>query len=202
MLQHYEASLAGKNLADLLCLLCGEDYGKSRRLQQVLEKEVFDEDILLIRHDREIFKLSFYAYWQPGTNKISSIIAVIRESHKNIGFRSRKDEELPGSRDESMFRAYLDNTLAPAWIADEDGRTLFMNRLALNIWHLDESYRFKHAYELFPKQIADEFLASDKAVLETGQPIAFVIPSIRKDVGATTLRRTAAHDLPDYSGAN
>jgi signal transduction histidine kinase len=56
-----------------------------------------------------------------------------------------------------------------------------MNKLARQIWNLDNTYRLKHAYELFPKPIADEFLKSDRTVLETGQPITFVAPGIRND---------------------
>jgi PAS domain S-box-containing protein len=80
---------------------------------------------------------------------------------------------------ESIFHSYVDNSLAAGWIADEDGHLLFMNKLARQIWHIDENYRLKHMYELFPKHIADEFLASDRQVLITGQAIAFVAPSIR-----------------------
>ena len=82
---------------------------------------------------------------------------------------------------ESVFYSYFENSLAPAWISDEDGYAIFMNKLAQQIWHLDENYRYKHAYELFPQRSANEFLASDKAVLETNKPIAIVIPSIRLD---------------------
>jgi hypothetical protein len=118
-------------------------------LQQVLEKEVLDEDLLLIRHDREFLKISFYASLQPGTNKISVIIAVIRESH-DTGLHSLKNEKFPGNTNKSMFHDYLDNSLAPAWISDEDGRALFMNRLALHIWHLDEHYRSNTRMSYFP----------------------------------------------------
>jgi PAS domain S-box-containing protein len=92
-----------------------------------------------------------------------------------------KEEERAETVNESIFHSYLDNSLAPGWITDEDGHALFMNKLARQIWRLDETYRYKHVCELFPKQIAVEFLASDREVLDTSKPIAFVIPSIRID---------------------
>lgn len=82
---------------------------------------------------------------------------------------------------ESIFHAFVNNSLAPGWIVDEDGYVWFMNKLARQIWHIDENYQLKHAGDLFQKQVADEFLASDKKVLETGQPIAFIDTSIPKN---------------------
>lgn len=105
----------------------------------------------------------------------------IHELKNQVGTVQLKEEEYKGSVNESIFYSYLDNSLAPAWITDENGHALFMNKLARQIWRLDETYKNKHVYELFPKQIVDEFLASDKVVLDTNQPNAFVIPSIRID---------------------
>jgi PAS domain S-box-containing protein len=83
--------------------------------------------------------------------------------------------------DGSIFHAYLQHSLAPAWISDEDGHMFFINDLARAIWRLDEDYQSKHVYELFPKEIGEHFLESDKVVLESGQPLTFVAPSIRID---------------------
>lgn len=82
---------------------------------------------------------------------------------------------------ESLFCSYLDNSLAPAWIYDEDGYAIFMNKLAKQIWRIDETYHYKHMNELFPRRHADQFLASDKTVLETNRAISFVISSTRMD---------------------
>jgi len=81
---------------------------------------------------------------------------------------------------ESIFHSYVDNSLAPGWIADEAGYVWFMNKQAREIWHIDENYLLKHVLQLFPEQIASEFLASDRMVLESG-PLDLAVPSIRKD---------------------
>ena len=89
---------------------------------------------------------------------------------------------LPNLQDcESIFHAFVNNSLAAGWITDESGCLWFINKLAREIWHIDENYQLKHGYSVFPQSIADEFLASDKKVLETGQPTAFVVSSIRKN---------------------
>lgn len=82
---------------------------------------------------------------------------------------------------ESIYSSYLENSLAPAWIIDEDGHVLFINERARRIWNIDQWYKHKNIFELFPAPVAEEFNASDKAVLETGQPLAFVIESRRED---------------------
>lgn len=174
-------TLAGKNLIELLQQLGSSNSGINQRLQHIIANGSYEEDILLVRPGGEILKLSCYTHKLPGTEKLSAIVVVIHDLQHQIQKAQSKKTECNANLDESVYYSYLDNSLAPAWIADEDGQVLFMNKLARQIWHLDETYRFKHAYELFPKEVADEFLASDRAVLNTGLPIDFVIPSIRKD---------------------
>lgn len=81
----------------------------------------------------------------------------------------------------SVFHSYLNSSLAPAWIFNEDGNAVFINEVARKIWKLDETYRFKNIYELFPKHIADEFIGFGKQVFKTNQPVSFAGRSIRKD---------------------
>ncbi len=179
--QRKEETLAGKNLIDLLQQLGSSNCGIDQRLQHIIANGGYEEDILLVRPGGEILKLSYYTHKLPGTEKLSAIVVVIRDLQNQIDQTQFKETECNGNLNESIYYSYLDNSLAPAWISDEEGHALFMNKLARQIWHLDETYRFKHAYELFPKHVADEFLASDRTVLNTGLPIDFVIPSIRKD---------------------
>lgn len=94
---------------------------------------------------------------------------------------SQKAAETRAQENESIFHSYLNNSLAPAWIADEDGYVLFLNDLGRHIWKIGENYRFKHVYDLFPKEAAEEFLASDRQVFETNNPLTFTIESLRKD---------------------
>lgn len=81
---------------------------------------------------------------------------------------------------ESIFHSYMDNSLAPGWIADESGYVWFMNKQAREIWHIDDSYQLKHVHQLFPQQIADQFLVNDRKALETGA-LDLTVPSIRKN---------------------
>lgn len=169
-------TFAGKNMLDLLHRLCCDKCGISDKLHQMLENGTLEEDILLTRPDGKLLQLSCYMHKLPGTDRLSAIVVIIQGLQKQI-----QRDDLPGIFNESLYFSYLENSLAPAWISDEDGHALFINDLARQIWKLDDTYRFKHLYELFPEHIAEEFLASDKVVFETNQPIAFVAPSIRKD---------------------
>jgi len=167
---------AGKNIIDLLHHLCCDSYGISRKLQQVVEKGVLEEDILLTRPDGKLLQLSCYVHKLPETNKVSAIVVIIQDLQKQIKWAGPTK-----NHNESIYSSYLENSLAPAWITDEDGYALFMNDRARQIWKLDKDYRFKHTNELFPRHIADEFIATDKMVFETNQPLAYVIESVRAD---------------------
>lgn len=169
-------TLAGKNILDLLHHLCCAHCGISRKIQQVVEKGCMEEEILLTHPDGKLLQLSCYVHKLPETDKLSAIVVIIQDLQKQI------KRTFPNKiHNESIYSSYLENSLAPAWISDEDGYALFMNDMARQIWKLDKNYRFRHAYELFPRHIADEFIASDKMVFETKQPLAFVIESVRAD---------------------
>jgi PAS domain S-box-containing protein len=170
----------GENLIELLHLLYCDSCGISQRLQQLVNKGDSEENILFILPEGKILKLSCYTNKLAVINNLSSVIVVIHEvqnqihaAHGKTGFEEKVNE--------SVLYAFLDNSLGLAWIAEEDGHLLFINKFARQIWGLDDTYRFKHMYELLPKTIADEFLASNTLVLNTNQPLAFVVPSIRKD---------------------
>ncbi|HEY8968243.1 MAG TPA: PAS domain-containing protein, partial [Puia sp.] len=110
-----------------------------------------------------------------------------------------------------IYQAYLENSLAPAWIGDEDGYIVFINAMARKIWKLDQLCAHRHIYDLFPRHIADEFLASDKKVLDSGESLSVVISSFREDgsqgfyrlhkylLSANTPRRLIAGQAIDIS---
>jgi signal transduction histidine kinase len=58
---------------------------------------------------------------------------------------------------------------------------LFMNELARQIWKVDDEYQYKNVRELFSPSLADEFIASDRQVIDTQKPLAIVVKSRRKD---------------------
>lgn len=176
LLPQYTDTIAGKNMIDLLHNLCCADCGINRKIHHIIETGVLEEEILLSHPSGKMLQLACYVHKLPDTNRPSAIVVIIQCLQKQI------KRTLSNTNDcESIYFSYLENSLAPAWVTDEEGSTLFMNRQARRIWRIHKNYRLKNVYELFPKHIADEFIASDKTVLRTNQSLAFVIESIRDD---------------------
>lgn len=190
LLEQKTVAITGRKVFEIVHQLACNTDDIDLRLQQVAEKGAYEEDMLLTRPNGEFLKLSCYAHKLPETGRISALVVVIRELEEQVNDNLQK---------ESIFHSYLENSLSPSWICDEDGTTLFMNKTARDVWGLDNGYRLKHIHELFLPEIADEFLASDKQVLENGQPIAFVVPFIRKN-GCTGYYMLHKFLLPQHKG--
>jgi PAS domain S-box-containing protein len=168
--------LTGKNVIDVLQHLCCDGFGINGKIQQALKNGFLEEDMFLIRSDGKLLQLTCHVHKIPGTNMLSAVIVIIQDLQKQVNRNFPKT-----SNNESIYSSFLENSLAPAWITDEDGFVLFVNERARQIWKLDNNYRFKHTYDLFPRHMAEEFIASDKMVLVSNQPIAFVIESMREN---------------------
>jgi PAS domain S-box-containing protein len=81
---------------------------------------------------------------------------------------------------DSLFESFFRNSPAPAWMSDEAGNVLFMNECATRLWNID-TWQNKHINELFPAFFAERFIASDKAVLQSGKPVSLVDECRRAD---------------------
>lgn len=67
-----------------------------------------------------------------------------------------------------LVDGFMNNTPASAWICDEAGRVITMNKYYLSFGGLTTSDIGKTIWELFPKQLADDYFANNKKVIETG----------------------------------
>jgi PAS domain S-box-containing protein len=75
---------------------------------------------------------------------------------------------------EERFRQFMDNGPAVAWIKDEHGRHLYVNRRFEQEHGLaPEVVRGRDAFALFPPEVARQFHASDRAVLKADGPLEF-----------------------------
>lgn len=176
LLPHPSNTIAGKNMIDLLCTVCCVDCGLNRRINDLIESGLGQEEILFSHAEGDLLQLSCYVHTLPGTKKISAIVVILQDLQKQLNRSAANANQY-----ESIYFSYLENSLAPAWITDDEGYTLFMNERARQIWNIGNDYKLKNVSELFPKQIADEFIASDNIVLATNRPLAFAIESKRDD---------------------
>lgn len=73
-------------------------------------------------------------------------------------------------KSEALFRTVVDYSPTKIHIKDVEGRYILINKEAGKLFGIsDEEGRGKTSYDLFPKEIADSFMAHDTSVIESGQ---------------------------------
>ncbi len=85
--------------------------------------------------------------------------------------RRRRSQELLG-QSESRLQYILDNIQARIFMKDKEGRYLLVNRI-FEIYFDQPKMNIigKTAYNLFPRELADQFTAEDRKVWESGEPL-------------------------------
>ena len=84
-----------------------------------------------------------------------------------------KHAELERIRSEQRLQGILDNSAAAIFMKDMEGRYVLVNR------HHEELFRIPEVevlgrtdFDIFPADVADQFQASDRAVIAAGKPVA------------------------------
>ena len=106
------------------------------------------------------------------------VVAVVA-SFNDITANKHANDRIKES--EALFRTFMDNSNAYAWICDEDGILVYTNSLFASSFKLTDEDKNKHISEVFPEQIAEQFLEKNKKFLESGEPKFLVAESERLD---------------------
>jgi PAS domain S-box-containing protein len=89
-----------------------------------------------------------------------------------IDISGRREAEQARIESEERFNAFMDATPAIAWMTDEQGRHLFMNRAWDRAFGLDrKDWIGKTAADLVPADAAERIRQSDAEVLALGHPV-------------------------------
>jgi len=74
---------------------------------------------------------------------------------------------------QQQLQAILDNATALIFTRDASGKYITLNKRYATLLHLPEKTATKTLYDVYPPALADEISATDRQVMDTGQPIAY-----------------------------
>ncbi|MBD1825697.1 PAS domain-containing protein [Cyanobacteria bacterium FACHB-DQ100] len=98
-----------------------------------------------------------------------------------IDITQRKQKEAALREGELRFQAFMNHNPAASWIADQSGRLLYLNPTYFKLFSCPEDAVGKHISEIFPAEIAEQFLQNNQRVFETGAVIETIERAPRLD---------------------
>ncbi|HYF32792.1 MAG TPA: PAS domain S-box protein [Chitinophagaceae bacterium] len=125
------------------------------------------------RKDGSLVTLDWSAYWYE-KERIAFCVA------RDITLQKEIEQQLIAS--ETRFRSFMDNSPAAAWICDEEGRYVYLNKfLATHV--LPEGFNSigKTLFELYPAEFANLYHSNNLQVLKQNGPLEAVEKGIRGD---------------------
>lgn len=88
-----------------------------------------------------------------------------------LDITARKQADLERQNAEARFKLFMDNAPAIAWVKDEEGRHVYLNReYRERFGARPEDWYGRTDFELWPQEVAELFRANDLAVLASNQP--------------------------------
>jgi PAS domain S-box-containing protein len=146
-------------------------------------------------------KLYFNITYSPLKDDFGNIISVcviIKDltDQKEIEFLQEKKNAVEKNLYESrlLFEEFMENSPLLGWVADAEGVIHYMNQRYLKSFEDSEEIIGKNILELYPKKLAEEYLANNKTVLETGS----IVETIEEDRQPSQLKAYKTIKFPIY----
>lgn len=127
-----------------------------------------------------------------------SLTAQLQENINTLKCLLRQAEEQSLESD-VRFRAFMDNQAGSAWITDEYGHLVYMNKQFRENWHLTEDDFGRHIETFVPKELVAEYLENNRIVLQRNKTIMTFEKLIRRD-GSSGISLVYKFPLPGSSG--
>ncbi len=146
-------------------------------------------------------KLYFNITYSPLKDDFGNIISVcviIKDltDQKEIEFLQQKKNAVEKNLYESrlLFEEFMENSPLLGWVADAEGVIHYMNQRYLKSFEYSEEIIGKNILELYPKELAEGYLANNKMVLETGS----IVETIEEDRQPSQLKAYKTIKFPIY----
>ncbi|MCQ8183380.1 PAS domain-containing protein, partial [Methylomonas sp. SURF-1] len=101
---------------------------------------------------------------------------------------------------EARFRLFMDNSSAVAWIKDEEGRYVYLNKLYEQRFHTRmQDWLGKTDFDVWPQSIAEQLRANDLMVMQTGQALE-IDEAVIEDDGSEQIWHSSKFSFCDVEG--
>ena len=88
---------------------------------------------------------------------------------------SRRAAEVALRESEERFQQFMDHSPALAWMKDESGRYVYFNRSSVQRLQMRVEDWLGHTdFELWPQDVAQQFVEHDRAVLDSGRSLEII----------------------------
>ncbi|MDX2243701.1 MAG: PAS domain S-box protein [Leptolyngbyaceae cyanobacterium bins.302] len=131
----------------------------------------------------------------------NEVLIVVRDiSDRKLLEEERKASEAALRRSEARFQMFMDHSPAAAWITDANGRMLYVSQTYQSTFQLPTSHVIgKSVFELYPTEVAQQFLANIQTVSQTRQVLEGNESAPRSD-GTLGIFRVYKFPMPDALG--
>ncbi len=164
---------------------------------------------------RYFFVAPRYSFTSPGTIELGSLCffvvvnfacsLIMRAEHAakqklNVEISERKKVEAELRVSQKRFHTFVDSGPFAAFMKDEAGRYVYVNKLCQKNWNLDsENWLGRTDYELYSKELADVYVANDRHAIKGGTFVQFEEEALAPD-GRTQHWSTTKFPVPDENG--
>ncbi len=106
-------------------------------------------------------------------------ITILKEAEEKE--RQRKIGEENYFQNKVLFETFMENTPLTAWITDEKGVMHFLNPAFRKLYNLPFDHLPRRMDELFPKDLAEEYMENNLLAIKSGQMVEVVERTVKPD---------------------
>jgi PAS domain S-box-containing protein len=148
-----------------------------RSFQKALNGKIVNYNAVSDTDPKLYFNVT-YAPLKDNAGKVKNACMIIKDftTQKEMEFLQEKKNAVEKSFIESrkFFEEFMENSPLLAWVIDDKGYIHYMNSAYLNSFNLSKEVIGKNIFELYSKELAEDYFANNIKVIETGNAIAVI----------------------------